>query len=32
MPEPGQEAVAIQTLPKISRSKGNQTMQFGHLG
>ena len=29
--QPGQEIVVIHILPKISRSKGNQTMVVAHL-
>ena len=31
MSQPGQQAIAIHILPNISRSKGNQTMKFGHI-
>ena len=27
----GKQTIAIQTLPNISGSKGNQTMKFGQL-
>ena len=27
----GKQKIAIQVLPNISRSKGNQTMKFGQL-
>ena len=27
----GQHTITIHILPNISRSKGNQTMKFGHL-
>ena len=29
--QPAKQAIAIHTLPNISRSKGNQTMKFGQL-
>ena len=29
--QPGKQTNAIQILPNISRSKGNQTMKFGQL-
>ena len=29
--QPGQQAITINILPNISRSKGNQTMNFGRL-
>ena len=29
--QPGLQAIAIQILPNISQSKGNQTMKFGQL-
>ena len=29
--QPGKQTVIIQILPNISRSKGNQTMKFGHI-
>ena len=29
--EPGKQTIAIQTLPNILRSNGNQTMKFGQL-
>ena len=29
--QPGQQTIAIHTLPNISRSKGNQTMKFNQL-
>ena len=29
--QPGNQGIAIHTLPNISRSKGNQTMKFGQL-
>ena len=29
--QPGQQALAIQILINISRSKGNQAMKFGQL-
>ena len=29
--QPGKQTTAIQTLPNISRIKGNQTMKFGGL-
>ena len=29
--QPGLQTVAIQILPNISQSKGNQTMKFGQL-
>ena len=29
--QPGKEAVAIYTLPNISRTKGNQIMRYGRL-
>ena len=28
---PGLQTVAIHILPNTSQSKGNQTMEFGHL-
>ena len=28
---PGKQTITIQILPKISRSKDNQTMKFGQL-
>ena len=31
MSQPGKQTVAIYILPKILRSKGNQTMKFGQL-
>ena len=30
-PQTGQQIIAIYILPNISKSKGNQTMQFGQL-
>ena len=30
-PQPGQQAIVRHIFPDISRSKGNQTMKFGHL-
>ena len=29
--EPGLQTIAIQILPNISQSKGNQAMKFGQL-
>ena len=29
--QPGSQTIAIHTLPDISQSKGNKTMQFGQL-
>ena len=29
--QPGSHTIAIHILPNISRGKGNQAMQFGHL-
>ena len=29
--QPGLQTIVIHTLPNISRSKGNQTMELGHL-
>ena len=29
--EPGQQTIAIDILPNISRGKGNHTMKFGQL-
>ena len=29
--QPGKETIAIHVLPKISRSKDNQTRKFGQL-
>ena len=29
--QPGLQTIAIQILPNISQSKGNQTMKFGQL-
>ena len=29
--QPGKQIIAIYILPKISRSKGNQAMNFGQL-
>ena len=29
--QPGLQTVAIHVLPNTSQSKGNQTMEFGHL-
>ena len=29
--KPGVQTIAIHTLPNISQSKGNQTMEFGQL-
>ena len=29
--QPGLQTIAIHVLPKISQSKGNQTMKFGQL-
>ena len=29
--QPGQQTIIIHILPNISRSKGSQTMKFGHL-
>ena len=29
--KPGLQTIAIHTLPNISQSKGNQTMEFGQL-
>ena len=31
MSQPGKQAIAIHILPNISRSRGNQTMEFGQL-
>ena len=31
MSQSGKQAIAIHTLPNISRGNGNQTMKFGHL-
>ena len=31
MLQPGLQTIAINTLPNISKSKGNQTMKFGQL-
>ena len=31
MSQPGYQKIATHMLPNISRSKGNQTMKFGHL-
>ena len=31
MSQPGLQTIAIHILPKISQSKGNQTMKFGQL-
>ena len=28
--QPGYKQIVIQILPKVLRSKGNQTMKFGH--
>ena len=30
-PQPGKETIAIHISPNIVRSKGNQTIKFGHL-
>ena len=30
-PQPGKQTIAIHILPYMSRSKGYQTMKFGHL-
>ena len=30
-PQTGQQVITIRILPNISRSKGNQTMNFGQL-
>ena len=29
--QPGDKTITIHILPNISRSKGNQTMEFGQL-
>ena len=29
--QPGKQTIAIHIYPNISRSKGNQTMEFGEL-
>ena len=29
--QPGLQTIAIQRLPNISQSKGNQTMKYGQL-
>ena len=29
--QPGKDTIAIHILSNISKSKGNQTMKFGHL-
>ena len=29
--QPGLQTIVTHTLPNISRSKGNQTMELGHL-
>ena len=29
--QPGKQTIATHILPNISRSKGNETMKFGHL-
>ena len=29
--QPGQQTIAIHTLPNISRSKGNRAIKFGQL-
>ena len=29
--QPGVQTIAIQILPNISQSKGNQTMKFGQV-
>ena len=29
--QPGSQINVMQVLPNISRSKGNETMKFGHL-
>ena len=29
--QPGKQTILLHTLPKISRSEGNQTMKFGQL-
>ena len=29
--QPGKQTIAIHILSNISRSKGNQTIKFGHL-
>ena len=29
--QPGQQTIAIQILPNISRNKGNKAMKFGQL-
>ena len=29
--QPGTQVIAVHILPKISRSKGNQTMKYGQL-
>ena len=31
MSQPGEQTIVIHILPNISRSKGNQTMEFGQL-
>ena len=31
MSQPGLQAIAVQILPNISQSKGNQTIKFGQL-
>ena len=31
MSQPGQQTIAIHTLPSISRSKGNHAIKFGQL-
>ena len=31
MSQPGQQTIAIHTLPNISRCKGNEAMKFGYL-
>ena len=30
-PQPGKQIIAIHILPNISKSKSNQTMEFGQL-
>ena len=29
--QPGEQTISMHVLPNVSRSKGNQTMKFGHL-
>ena len=31
MSQPGEKTIAVHILPHISRSKGNQAIQFGQL-